>query len=684
MPLASINAQTPAYRGKFILRTLGACTLSLDGETVRMATRKNLALIAYLAFCPSHAETRQRLAGLLWGESSEENARTSLRQAIANLSQLRTTTGEPLISVDRNIVTLNMSVLVVDLLAADEQLQRGIVADHFVNNFQFEDAFLSSIENIDPSFANWLQQRRSALRSDLIRKFSAILDRSNDPEEMMRISSAILNLDSCNEPACRAAMLASCMIGDFTGALRRYNELWSRLHSEFDTEPDRSTQELVAVIKQGRYPSILMQGRLPFLEPVETDSAPSGFAEDAPLLPGPGLRDDAFQLRLLVDDFSLFGESPGMEAKLAVLRSETLLSLTRFRELQILDGRVGLVKPACDFRVTCETFVEGANVNLILNLYRSLHGHLVWSDRLSMPESELPEGATSTANRVAAMVQHIAKAARVTEIADSAVSALDTGSRLLRVYHAEMQWNRQEEYLLRKLLLSVFAENTHIASAHAAYAASFNTAHLVFPGTFHNPKRAELVMNHAEAAMQFDPLDRRCHLSHAWALSMRGERQRAIKAFQQAVDLNMADDWTFVSAAEGLAFCGDLAASRTLFDAFQHHKAPLQEHHWAYRTTIQFLQGDFEGAAQSSRNCRLSINQSGAWGAAALALTGQRDEAQSQANRFIEQSRAEWSSDLPSTDELVGQWVLHGFPLAQHQHRKVLTEGLKRAGFKVG
>src|SRR5947208_3845721 len=57
-----------------------------------MGAAKNLALLAYLALEPG-SHSRESLAALLWGESPEQAARASLRQA---LRRLRAAVGDEL------------------------------------------------------------------------------------------------------------------------------------------------------------------------------------------------------------------------------------------------------------------------------------------------------------------------------------------------------------------------------------------------------------------------------------------------------------------------------------------------------------------------------------------------------------------------------------------------------------
>src|SRR5512138_2022476 len=75
---------------------LAACTLTVlggfglrspDGRDLSLSTRKDRLLLAYLAMHAGHPLARDRLAGLLWGDRGETQARDSLRQSLAAIRQ---------------------------------------------------------------------------------------------------------------------------------------------------------------------------------------------------------------------------------------------------------------------------------------------------------------------------------------------------------------------------------------------------------------------------------------------------------------------------------------------------------------------------------------------------------------------------------------------------------------------
>src|SRR6185437_12570696 len=79
------SLQRPAPVAGIALTLLGLPTLAIEGRpVVPPPGAKELGLLAYLALTGG-SHTREELAGLLWGESPEAEARASLRQALKHL-----------------------------------------------------------------------------------------------------------------------------------------------------------------------------------------------------------------------------------------------------------------------------------------------------------------------------------------------------------------------------------------------------------------------------------------------------------------------------------------------------------------------------------------------------------------------------------------------------------------------
>ena len=82
------------------------------GALVAFATKKERALLAYLAFRPGRAHSRDALTGLLWATRGDEQARGSLRRT---LSDLRKALGDGAnLTSDGDMVSLSPEGIEVD------------------------------------------------------------------------------------------------------------------------------------------------------------------------------------------------------------------------------------------------------------------------------------------------------------------------------------------------------------------------------------------------------------------------------------------------------------------------------------------------------------------------------------------------------------------------------------------
>lgn len=67
------------------IRLLGPMTITNDGRSVAIVSKRARALIGYIALREGVEISRSVITGLLWGERSEGQARASLRQVLSEL-----------------------------------------------------------------------------------------------------------------------------------------------------------------------------------------------------------------------------------------------------------------------------------------------------------------------------------------------------------------------------------------------------------------------------------------------------------------------------------------------------------------------------------------------------------------------------------------------------------------------
>lgn len=214
--------------------------LGADGRPVTpQPGAKALGLLAFLALEP-RPHTREELAGLLWGESPEPEARASLRQA---LKHLRGVLGD-LVRTDRRQVDL-AAPLSCDVLEFRRRLplaaREAAAAEvpRFLAGFSVRHA---------PRFEEWVSETRLAL----IAEFTEVLGRLSREamaewrwRDSVEYAERWLSCDPLSDEAVRLAIEARYLAGDRGAALARFAEYRGLLQRETGCEPSRSLVNLV-------------------------------------------------------------------------------------------------------------------------------------------------------------------------------------------------------------------------------------------------------------------------------------------------------------------------------------------------------------------------------------------------------------------------------------------------------
>ena len=205
-----------------------------------------MALLAFMVL-ERRSHTRESLAGLLWGESPEAEARASLRQA---LKQLREALGESL-RADRTVVEL-AAPLACDVLEFREAAERapslaaGFDIPAFLEGFSVRRA---------PMFEEWVAGTRVAL----LRQYHQVLARlAREAMSQWRWRDAVeladrwLANDPVSDEAAQLAVEARYLSGSRGAALARFAEYRAVLAREAGCEPSRALQALVRRVEADR------------------------------------------------------------------------------------------------------------------------------------------------------------------------------------------------------------------------------------------------------------------------------------------------------------------------------------------------------------------------------------------------------------------------------------------------
>ncbi|MEO3429560.1 BTAD domain-containing putative transcriptional regulator [Pelagibius sp. CAU 1746] len=223
------------------------------GTQVSLTLRKSEALIAYLAV-NGHSQQREKLATLLWGETTQSNALQSLRQARLTLMRNLEPHNLPILSFDRREVHLDVGSLQVDALEF-ERLQEAGDQDSLARAVSlYSGEFLSGMEIESEAFEEWLLPIRSWYREQMefaLDRLLSLQEQAGAQESSIRTAKRILALDPLREDVHRWIMQAFAAAGQRTSALAAYDACRTVLREQLDVEPEAETEAL--------YQSILLR-----------------------------------------------------------------------------------------------------------------------------------------------------------------------------------------------------------------------------------------------------------------------------------------------------------------------------------------------------------------------------------------------------------------------------------------
>ncbi|WP_207538824.1 BTAD domain-containing putative transcriptional regulator [Sabulicella rubraurantiaca] len=640
----------------------------LDGHEIRLRNRKTRAVLSYLALSATGEETRERLVGLLWSESSEEKGRASLRQVV---HELREALPPGLLAAERLSLVLDLRGLTSDVEGVNAALAAGEVPLLLLERASLTEELLQGHEDLDPAFNVWLLAKRQSLHDAFARRLEALLD-ATDTAVRRQAARALLNLDPTHEEACRRAMQAAVADGDIAGALRLYESLWNLLGEDFDMEPSPATQELVAAIKSGS------------LELASPRPAPPPPAA-RPAQPATGRT----RMLLRVCPFAAHGVPEGREHLVQGFRHDLMGCLARFREWFVLDGSTTPTEAAIAGRVSSRyaidgtAFQAGTRVSLVLTLSDTESGVVVWSEKMGLDLETWFEAQTRLVRGIAMSLNGQISSARMscisggTEVSLAAHDRWLLGQSIIRGFSPE-HWERA-----RTLFREAIAEDANFSPAYSSLAQLDNVEHIVNPGIWRDRAREERSLVMARRAVQLDPMDSRAQLCLGWSLAMARQHDRATTPMALACELNPYDTWTLISAALFHAFCGNHAEAARLAAESLEMTLSAGRTHWGYQVTIAYLRGDDQATVEACDRAEDCIRALPAWRAAALFNLGDIEGARRSAAQFFELVRPAWRGQEDATEASMARWLLHLYPISRAETWERLRHGVAGAGIEA-
>ena len=262
------------------LALLGPMELKLGDDPLSdLVSAKAQALLCYLAV-NGRAHSRQALAGLLWSDLPEPDARRNLRGVLMKLRQVV----EPNLLISHQTVAFNReSAYWLDVAAFlhgvdGRQLGNNVnrlrqtvalYRGEFLNEFYVRQA---------PNFESWLSQQRAEFFTLAVLahdKLASLLLISGEYQEGIEVTRRLLQLDKTREASYRLLMRLLAFDGQRTTALNEFEQCRVLFQADLGVDVSAETAVLAEQIRSG-------QLELPTHTPAEPTRSPSSAAPAPP------------------------------------------------------------------------------------------------------------------------------------------------------------------------------------------------------------------------------------------------------------------------------------------------------------------------------------------------------------------------------------------------------------------
>lgn len=238
-----------------VIRLFGELSLHHSGErAARLESARARSLLAYLLLHRDGPQSRQRMAFLLWPDSSEGQARTNLRHLLHTLRRAAPDLHRHLGVTAQTVWWRPEIPCWIDVFAFEDSLSLadapGTSAEHSLLALREAiDSYTGDL--LEGCYDEWALEERGRFRErylSVLHRVAETVANRGEHDEANRVGRELLRCDPLREDTYRFLMRVSNAAGDRAGAVRMFHECVSVLESELGVGPSPETRETFAEI----------------------------------------------------------------------------------------------------------------------------------------------------------------------------------------------------------------------------------------------------------------------------------------------------------------------------------------------------------------------------------------------------------------------------------------------------
>jgi TolB-like protein/DNA-binding SARP family transcriptional activator len=246
-----------------------------DGDLVEGLGRKSKSILCLLALAKDFATTRERAAGLVWSDRSETQARSSLRQELA---QIRRQCGAKTIGANKQSIWLVPELVSIDVQKFHEAIKLDTSEALETAGLLYSGAFMDGHQSKSDSFEDWMETERRTLEN---RAHDVMIWLAQSYRDKCQYKHAA----NWAEQAIRIDPLSetSNFITIEALALSKFRSWETVLEAELGVEPADATKALGAQLVSDNFPTTKSLAIVPPAKPSKLDDLFKGRAAVAVL-----------------------------------------------------------------------------------------------------------------------------------------------------------------------------------------------------------------------------------------------------------------------------------------------------------------------------------------------------------------------------------------------------------------
>lgn len=665
---------------KLQVRLLGGFEASLEsGGKLVLKSRKTQALLALLALSPGTAVSREKLTGLFWSDRGDEQARGSLRQALAELRRGLGAQEAAYLKTERDTVTLGPETTVCDALELRRLAGNGGAEGLERVTDLYRGDLLDGMAIGDPGFEEWVTVERARYRElaqDGMRKLLEQQTRAGDLDKAVLTARKLLSLDPVQETAHRTLMHLYDRQGDRAMALKQYQSCREVLRAELGVEPEAETERLREEIRHGGDVS-LPETSPPALGPATKAVDPVSEKPSIAVLPFVNMSGDPEQ------EYFADGITQDIITELGRVRSLFVIARNSVFTYKGKAVDIREVNRALGVQYVVEGSVRraGDRVRVTVQLSESKTGAQVWAERYDREVKDVfavqDEICSTIVGTLVGRVE-MAGHERALRLSEKDLAGYDL---YLKGRAYWQRYNPADNAKAHDCLLRA----SELCPTNAQIQESLAVVHFLnWLGYWVEPREAEmdLAYDYAYRAVQLDGNDSRSQMRLGEILWFQGKHFEARPKFDRALQLNPNDAESIAVYALYLCALGnheeslrqfDLAARLDPFDPGWR----LWFHGVAYYSARRY-----DEAIDLLVDVHEPANEINGWLAASLAQTGRTEEAGRYLDRFLENAKKEF---VRYPGDRLGDWEPYWNDTMRYKNRADLDhllDGLRKAGLE--